>query len=160
MSTCRILMSTLISWYISKSLFRLGILISNLYYAFTDQKFDLLSWKTFMIPFHRDLWLSLLSLSLVNALVIWILHSHSQNSTSLGFLGAISISLSTSFGITVRDANDLGTSTSARLSLYVIFICGSIYFYVYTAFLTSALAVPSEYNPFQSPEEILQTNYR
>ena len=113
-----------------------------------------------MIPFHRNLWLSLLTLSLVNALVIWILHRYPQNPTSLDFLGAISISLSTSFGITVRDANDQGTKTSARLSLYVTFICGSIFFYVYVAFLTSALAIPSEYKPFQSPAEILQTNYR
>ena len=62
--------------------------------------------------------------------------------------------------MTVRDANDIGTKTSARLTLFIIFICGSLFWYVYVGFLTSALAVPSEYKPFQSPEGLVKTNYR
>jgi hypothetical protein len=80
--------------------------------------------------------------------------------TTIGLLEAFTISFSSIFGMTVRDANDIGTKTSARLTLFVIFICGSLFWYVYVGFLTSALAVPSEYKPFQSPEGLAKTNYR
>ena len=64
------------------------------------------------------------------------------------------------FGIGIKDANDLSTTKSARLTMFVVFICGSLFFYVYGAFLTSALAVPKIYTPFNTPEEILSTNYK
>ena len=80
--------------------------------------------------------------------------------TTIGLLEAFTISVSSIFGMTVRDANDIGTKTSARLTLFIIFICGSLFWYVYVGFLTSALAVPSEYKPFQSPEGLVKTNYR
>ena len=72
----------------------------------------------------------------------------------------MTISLSSIFGISTHDVNDLQTNSSARLSLFVVYICESLYFYVYAGFLTSALAIPAEYLPFQSPEELLQTSYR
>ena len=80
--------------------------------------------------------------------------------TTIGLLEAFTISVSSIFGMTVRDANDIGTKTSARLTLFIIFICGSLFWYVYVGFLTSALAVPSEYKPFHSPEGLVKTNYR
>ena len=80
--------------------------------------------------------------------------------TTIDLLEAFTISVSSIFGMTVRDANDIGTKTSARLTLFIIFICGNLFWYVYVGFLTSALAVPSEYKPFQSPEGLAKTNYR
>ena len=76
------------------------------------------------------------------------------------FFESITISIFSIFGLSTYDAENSESKFSARLSLFVIFICGSVYFYVYNAFLTSALAIPSEYKPFQSPEELLQTSYR
>ena len=64
------------------------------------------------------------------------------------------------FGIGIKDANDLNITKSARFTMFVIFICGNFFFYAYGAFLTSALAVPKLHIPFNSPEEILNTNYR
>ena len=71
----------------------------------------------------------------------------------------MAISFSSMFGISIHDA-DSNTNSSARISLFVIYICGSLFFYVYVGFLTSALAVPADYKPFRSPEELLQTDYR
>ena len=83
-----------------------------------------------------------------------------EEQTTIGILEAFAISVSSIFGMTVRDANEMRTKTSARLTLFIIFICGSLFWYVYVGFLTSALAVPSEYKPFQSPEGLAKTNYR
>ena len=60
----------------------------------------------------------------------------------------------------IKDANDLNLSSSARLSLFTVFLSGSLFFYTYGAFLTSSLAVPNEEVPFNSPEGILNTKYR
>ena len=60
----------------------------------------------------------------------------------------------------VLDANDPNTTKSARLGLFVIYICTSIIFYVYGGFLTSILAVPTDSNPFNRPDNLLQTDYR
>ena len=83
-----------------------------------------------------------------------------NNISILSLLEALSISMSSKFGITVIDANDFGTKNSARFALFVIFIVSSVLFYVYGGFIFSSLAVPSDYEPFKSPEGILQTNYR
>ena len=64
------------------------------------------------------------------------------------------------FGIGLLDANDPSSTKSARFSLFVIFICTSIIFYVYGGFLTSILAIPTEYKPFNNPEDLLKTTYR
>ena len=62
--------------------------------------------------------------------------------------------------LSIANDNDTETKNSVRLTVFVIFLCGSPFLYVYKSFLTSALAVPSIYKPFTSPEEILYTSYR
>ena len=73
---------------------------------------------------------------------------------------AFCIVSSSIFGVCIRDANDTNSKTSERLILLIVFISGSLFYYTYCAFLTSALAVPNEKLPFDSPEGILNTNYR
>jgi hypothetical protein len=73
---------------------------------------------------------------------------------------AFTISTSSIFGMTVRDANLIGTKASARLALFVILLFGSVFFYTYGGELYSSLAIPSDYQPFKSPEELHQTSYR
>ena len=60
----------------------------------------------------------------------------------------------------IWDANEFDSNQSGRLALFIVFISGSLFFYTYGGFLTSSLAVPMEYIPFSSPQEILSTNYR
>ena len=60
----------------------------------------------------------------------------------------------------IKDANNEADNESERLTLFIFFMCGSLYFYTYCGFLTSSLAVPNDKRPFNSPEGILKTNYR
>ena len=92
--------------------------------------------------------------------MIWIFHRYPKGQTTISFLEAITISISSIFGIGNYDANDFNTNLSARLTLLNTFICGSLFFHIYCGVLTSVLAIPKEYKPFQSPDELLQTNYR
>ena len=80
--------------------------------------------------------------------------------TDISLLEAFAIPISSYFGMTVRDANDVDTKTSARLTLFILFISGSLFWYSYVGELTSTLAIPSEYKPFQSPEGLINTNHR
>ena len=61
----------------------------------------------------------------------------------------------------ISDANDPSDKLSKRSILFLTFISGSAIFYGYQAQLTSTLAVvPIEKPPFETPEEILSTNYK
>ena len=62
--------------------------------------------------------------------------------------------------MSINDANDPSNRDSMKILFFTIFICGSLIFYVYGGFLTSALAIPSDDKPFDSPEGILKTSYR
>ena len=75
-------------------------------------------------------------------------------------LEALAVSIAPVFGIILQDANDSKINASARILLFVTYLSGSIYVYIYGGYLTSTLAMPSESNPFGSPEELLKTNYR
>ena len=112
---------------------------------FIGEAINIFSWTTYFRPFHWNVWLSILILSLIASFVTWYTHRHSKELSTLDISGASAISFASIFGITIRDANDSNTSTSARLSLFVIFICGGLFFYVYVGSLTSSLTVPSEY---------------
>ena len=94
------------------------------------------------------------------SLCLWIFHTYPKGFTTISALTTVTITTSSIIGLGIRDANDLSITKSARLTMFVVLICGSVFFYVYGAFLTSALAVPKMYTPFNSPEEILHTNYR
>ena len=107
-----------------------------------------------------ETWLSILALSLGTSFCLWTFHKYPKGLTTANFLETITISSSSIFGIGFKDANDLNITKSARFTMFVIFICGSFFFYAYGAFLTSALAVPKLHIPFNTPEEILNTNYR
>ena len=72
----------------------------------------------------------------------------------------MAISTFSIIGLGISDANDLNTTKSAKLTMFLISISGSLFFYYYGGFLTSFLAVPTIYKPFNSPEGILNTNYR
>ena len=127
---------------------------------FPDEAIDEFSWSSFILPFHLETWFSILAFVFGTSTCLWIFHKHPKGFTTVDFLEAITISTSSIIGLGIRDANDLSTTKSARLTMFVVFICGSLFFYVYGAFLTSALAVPKIYTPFNTPEEILSTNYK
>ena len=129
-------------------------------FLFLDEEIDDFSWISYISPFDLGLWLSLLVFSFGASIFLWIFHRYPKGFTTLGFLESIAISTSSVIGFGIRDANDLKTTKSARLTMFVIFICGSLFYYVYIGSLTSALAVPKLYKPFTSPEEILYTNYK
>ena len=92
--------------------------------------------------------------------MLWIFHKYPKGSKTIGVLESFINSAASIFGMDVLDANDPNTTKSARLGLFVIYICTSIIFYVYGGFLTSILAVPTDSNPFNSPDNLLKTNYR
>ena len=92
--------------------------------------------------------------------MLWIFHRYPKGSKTISILEAFMNSTATVFGMNILDGNDPSISTSARLSLFVLFICTSIIFYTYGGFLTSTLAVPIDNRPFNNPEELLKTNYR
>ena len=121
---------------------------------------DQFSWTTFTLPFDQELWLSLLGFSIGTSVFIWLFHKYPKGSTSLDFLESIFISTYSIFSFGIKDANDVKSTRSAKLSMFVIFSGGSVFYSVYGSYLTSALAIPKIYKPFSSPEGILNTNYR
>ena len=92
--------------------------------------------------------------------MLWVFHRYPNGSKKINPLEALAVSIAPFFGIGLQDANDSEIKASARIYLFVTYLCGSLYFYTYGGYLTSALAIPSESNPFGSPEELLKTNYR
>ena len=92
--------------------------------------------------------------------MVWIFHKYPKGSKNISILEAFMNSAASIFGIGLLDANDSSSTKSARLGLFVIFMCTSIIFYVYGGFLTSILAVPTEYKPFNNPEDLLKTPYK
>ena len=85
-------------------------------------------------------------------------YRYSKGFSELGFLETITISISSIFGMSTYDSDV--SNVSAKLSVFIVCLCGSMFFYVYTGFLTSALAIPGDHKPFESPQELLQTSYR
>ena len=47
-------------------------------FAFSDGDVDLLSWKTFIAPFHGEIWLCLISISLGTSIILWTLHRYPE----------------------------------------------------------------------------------
>ena len=133
---------------------------TNVNFFNLGKKIDQFSWTTFFAPFHWKLWLGLTILCILVSVMIWIFHQYPKGSKTISILEAFMNSTASMFGIGLLDANDPSSTKSARLSLFVIFICTSIIFYVYGGFLTSILAVPTEYKPFNNPEDLLKTTYR
>ena len=124
------------------------------------KKIEQLSMSTFSSPFHWTVWLCLLISSIGISIVLWISHNFSRIWEKIYYLEAFCIVSSSIFGFCIRDANDTNSKTSERLILLIVFISGSLFYYTYCAFLTSSLAVQNEKIPFDSPEGILNTNYR
>ena len=124
------------------------------------KKIEQLSMSTFLSPFHWTVWLCLLISSIGISIVLWISHNFSRIWEKIDYLEAFCIVSSSIFGFCIRDANDTNSKTSERLILLIVFISGSLFYYTYCAFLTSSLAVQNEKIPFDSPEGILNTNYR
>ena len=98
-------------------------------------------------------------MSFGTSVLLLMLQKYPNGYPTLNILDVITTSVSSIFGINIMDANDPDYKTSARINLFVIFISGSLFFYFYGAFLTSALAVPSTQQPFNSPEGVLKTSY-
>ena len=121
---------------------------------------NVLSWTTFITPFHWSLWVSLLFLSILATIILWLLPKARKNYENISVLESFATSIAAFFGISVHDGNDLEINSSTRVSLNVHYLCGSLFLYVYVGFLTSSLAVPAGYKPFQSPDSLLKTSYR
>ena len=51
-------------------------------FAFSDGDVDLLSWKTFIAPFHGEIWLCLISISLGTSIILWTLHNYPERISS------------------------------------------------------------------------------
>ena len=127
---------------------------------FTGKKVEKISWSTFISPFHWTIWLCLFASILVLSTALWFFHSYQREEKALSKIEAFCISASSIFGMGIWDANEFQSNESGRLTLLIIFISGSIFFYTYGGFLTSSLAVPVENIPFRSPSDILNTDYR
>ena len=141
-------------WYVTDRL------LSVFVFCISGEKGDQYSWTTFTAPFSWKLWIGIFVLSSFASIVIWILHRFPNKSTKMNILESFTISTAPIFGIALYDANNQDTSASARLTLFVVFLCSSLYFYTYGGFLTSSLAIPIENLPFHTPEDILKTSYR
>ena len=105
------------------------------------------------------LWLSLLFFSVGTSVFLWMLDRIQIGSTTLNFLESISFSTSSIICLGKKIGIDVESKNSVRLTMFVILICSTPFLYVYRSFLTSSLAVPAFYQPFNSPEDILSTNY-
>ena len=127
---------------------------------FSGKRVEKISWSTFISPFHWTIWLCLFASILVLSTALWVFHGYQRKEKALSKIEAFCISASSIFGMGIWDANEFQSNESGRLTLLIVFISGSIFFYTYGGFLTSSLAVPMEYIPFSSPHEILSTNYR
>ena len=92
--------------------------------------------------------------------MLWVFHRYPHGSKTIDPLEALAVSVAPVFGIMLPNSNHSEINASARIYLFVTYLCGSIYFYTYGGYLTSVLAIPSESNPFGSPEELHKTNYR
>ena len=134
-------------------------MISLLTSYFSDEEIDRFSWTSFTSLFHVDLWLSILFFSVGTSVFLWMLDRIKKGSTTLNFLDSISFSTSSIIGLGKKIGIDVESKNSVRLTVFVILICGTPFLYVYRSFLTSSLAVPAFYKPFNSPEDILSTNY-
>ena len=119
---------------------------------------------TFIAPFHWKLWLGVVSLSIGSSMFLWLFQLQSNGFIISKFFEAFTTSLSSMFGfqigVNVIDGNASDIKTSTRIVLFTIKISGSLLFYFYGGFLTSALVIPSEAKPFTTPDGILKTNYR
>ena len=99
-------------------------------------------------------------MSFVGSTALWIFHKYPRNQDNLSYFEAFCITSTSIFGSGIKDANDNKGNVSERLTLFIIFTYGSLFFYTYCGFLTSSLAIPTDNIPFSSPEGILKTNYR
>ena len=63
------------------------------------------------------------------------------------------------FGMSIVDAN-APRRKSGKIALFVAFLGGSFLFYSYQGVLVSHLTVSTESSPFNSPEELLTTDYQ
>ena len=107
-----------------------------------------------------NLWISILIFPFGTAMFLWIIGRYYKGLKTFNFLDNLALSTLSIIGLSIANDNYVETKNSGRLTVFVILICGSPFLYVYKSFLTSALAVPSIYKPFTSPEEILYTSYR
>ena len=97
----------------------------------------------------------------LSSISIWFSHNLSKSVKKISLLESIWISAVAIFSVGVTDANDLASSKSGKLSLFVTLLGGSLVFYSYSTCLLTSLIIPIEDDlPFQNPQEILETDYR
>ena len=106
------------------------------------------------------IWLCLLLFIVIFSISLWIFHCYQKQDKTLSIVEALCITSSSIFGMVIWDAHEFNSRDSGRCALFIVFISGSVFFYIYGGFLTSSLAIPNENLPFNSPEELLKTNYR
>ena len=123
-------------------------------------KVEQFTWSTYNSPFHWTIWLCLLSSTFIVSIALWLFHSFQSEPKNLSLIEAVCIASSSIFGMVIWNAHEFNSNESGRLTLFTVFLTGSLFYYTYVGFLTSSLAVPNENIPFQSPEEIPNTNYR
>ena len=129
-------------------------------FSLPDDNIDEFSWIAYTSPFAAELWLSLLIFALAASIILWIFLRCPKTSTKSDLLECIAISTLSLFRYRIKDANDTKAANSVRITVFVVFVFGSLFYYFYLSSLRSSLAVPKMYKPFTSPEEILFTNYR
>ena len=133
------------------------ILINSL---FTEKEVEQFTWSTFLLPFHWIIWLCLIGFTIVFSLALWLFHSYQNDNTAISIIEGFCITSSSIFGMVIWNANEFNSNDSGRITLLNVLLSGSVFFYIYSGFLTSSLAIPNEKFPFNSPEELIRTNYR
>ena len=90
---------------------------------FTDEKVDEFSMTSFISPFHLELWLSLLVFPFATGLFLWTISSFPKGFKLLDLPKNVALSMSSMIGLNISNDNDKETKNSARLTIFVIFLC-------------------------------------
>ena len=127
---------------------------------FTGKEVEQFTWSTFLHPFHWIVWLCLICFTILFSFTLWLFHSYQNDNTVISITEGFCIASSSIFGMVIWNANEFNSNDSGRMTLLNVLLIGSVFFYIYSGFLTSSLAIPNENFPFNSPEELIGTNYR
>ena len=127
-------------------------------FAIRSKTVEKISWTTYISPIHNLSWFVIILFSLVIfVMIVLVLSLLHVKSDKFDILWAMMASV---FGIGVINHHEDSYGKTTKILFVLSFVVGNIYFSFYQAFLTSSLAVPSNYRPFYAPEMIPQTNFK
>ena len=135
-------------------------------FAIRNTKSEQLQWWTYTKSFNKELWMLIFICVMVISLATYFITKISEwtqvteypNEFSYSYI--LLISFGSLFGITMEDSHAGSLTKAGKISLFIIFLTGSVLFYSYQAALVSHLSVPKSQLPFNTPKELLNTPYR